>query len=373
MERGRARSDQAPLYPRGRHPIRLPPEPDPGESPILARPLRIAIALRDARGLSGTVTVARALAIGAAKAGHQVKLLAHKTPKPDCPGVPSKRVGMLPLSSTLRAWSFDLAARLAARRMRADILHGHGDLTRQDVLTVNNVDAAEAHHTGRAKVGSSGTLFVRKRQFDRSRVRRIVTVSRRAKEDLAKFYAVEPKRVEVIYLGVDADRFSPVGREADRTELRRALNLPKDAVVYLSLISGDPERRNIRGLINAFAAAKLPSRAVLVVVGDAGAEKHPGAAALLAAGRLKTLTKTPEPERAYRAADAFVLAAHYETFGMTALEAMACGTPVLVTARCGVSELLEDGVNGLVVAESRDEAALAAALERLAEPKLAAA
>ncbi|MBI4349790.1 MAG: glycosyltransferase family 4 protein, partial [Elusimicrobia bacterium] len=295
--------------------------------------MRIAIALRDARSLSGTTTVARELAAGAAKAGHRVRLISHKPPSAPCPGVESQRVGMLPLGSTLRAWSFDVAARLAAKKMRADIVHGHGDLTRQDVLTVNNVDAAEAHHTGRTKVGSSGTLFVRRRQFDAERVRRIVTVSERAKRDLETFYRVPPGRVSVIYLGVDVDRFHPGGRAEDRRELRAALGLRPGAHITLSVISGDPERRNIRGLVAAYAAARLPSGSALVIVGDPAAERYEGASALVRDGRLKLLAKTHEPERLYRAADAFVLAAHYETFGMTVLEAMASGTPVVATQR----------------------------------------
>jgi glycosyltransferase involved in cell wall biosynthesis len=65
---------------------------------------------------------------------------------------------------------------------------------------------------------------------------------------------------------------------------------------------------------------------------------------------------------AYRDANAFVLPSQNENFGNTAMEAVACGTPVLVTDRCGVAPLV-DGRAGLVVPHNRE--ALAAALGRL--------
>ncbi|MCX5788319.1 MAG: glycosyltransferase family 4 protein [Elusimicrobia bacterium] len=336
----------------------------------MPRPLRIAMAVRDARSLSGTTTLARELAAGAAKAGHTVRLLSWRPPAAPPLGVRSHRVAMVPFCSTLRAWSFDLAARLAARALRADIVHGHGDLTRQDVLTVNNVDAAEAQYAGRPRVGSAGTLFVRRRQFEAASC--IVTVSERARRDLARFYDVDPARVEVIPPGVDSGRFTPEGKDEARRELQAKLGLPAGSRILLSLISGDAQRRNIEGLLEAFSRAKLGKEWILLVVGDVHAAEHPASTALRAAGRLRTLPRTDRPERVYRACDAFILPAHYETFGLTALEAMASGLATAVTSTCGAAELLQDGVNALVLPDSRDLDAMARAIELLAEGKTAA-
>ena len=73
---------------------------------------------------------------------------------------------------------------------------------------------------------------------------------------------------------------------------------------------------------------------------------------------------------AYRDADVFVLPSQNENFGNTAAEAVACGTPVLVTDRCGIAPLV-DGRAGLVV--PHDSTALEAGLAKiLGDPELAA-
>ncbi len=60
----------------------------------------------------------------------------------------------------------------------------------------------------------------------------------------------------------------------------------------------------------------------------------------------------------YAAADTFVLPTHYDACSLTVLEAMACGLPVITTCANGVSELIEDQIDGLLLPSSTDLAAL---------------
>jgi D-inositol-3-phosphate glycosyltransferase len=66
----------------------------------------------------------------------------------------------------------------------------------------------------------------------------------------------------------------------------------------------------------------------------------------------------------YAAADVLVMPSHYESFGMVALEAMACGTPVIASDVGGLSTLVQDGKTGFRV-KVNDSAALASAIEKL--------
>jgi D-inositol-3-phosphate glycosyltransferase len=75
----------------------------------------------------------------------------------------------------------------------------------------------------------------------------------------------------------------------------------------------------------------------------------------------------------YAAADVLVMPSHYESFGMVALEAMSCGTPVIASAVGGLSVLIEDEVNGLLVPPADPESLAARLIDLLTDKVRAAA
>src|SRR5262249_2640282 len=86
------------------------------------------------------------------------------------------------------------------------------------------------------------------------------------------------------------------------------------------------------------------------------------------ANRVHLLPGTDRVERFYAAADVFVFPTFYDSFGLVATEAMASGLPVVCSAAAGAAELIEDGVNGLIVNDPwGDSTALADALGRLVD------
>ncbi len=191
-------------------------------------------------------------------------------------------------------------------------------------------------------------------------------------EDLTGLYGADPDRLTLVPCGVDAEMF----RAVDRDEARRGLGLPnRPTVVYVGRLV---PRKGVDTLIEAFAL--LPGRldARLVIVGgEQGGSPETDRLSALArelgvAERVAFAGSRPQGElyRYYGAADAVVTVPHYEPFGMTPLEAMACATPVVGACVGGIKTSVADGETGYLV-PPRDPEALANRLARLlADPAL---
>jgi glycosyltransferase involved in cell wall biosynthesis len=178
---------------------------------------------------------------------------------------------------------------------------------------------------------------------------------------------IRPDKVVVRRNGVDApESLPPAGA------FRRRWNIPNDSPLVLFL-GRLVSKKSPELLLEAFAQWQAVSprgrNSVLVLAGphegDGYREKlEMETARLNLVGRVVFTGPLYDDAKwsAYRDADLFVLPSQNENFGNTAMEAVVCGTPVLVTDRCGVAPLV-DGRAGLVVPHNRE--ALAAALGQL--------
>lgn len=175
-----------------------------------------------------------------------------------------------------------------------------------------------------------------------------------ATSDKAASYLERPARV--IMHGVDTDIFQPA---PDRTALRRALGLDPDAVL-IGCFGRVRAQKGVDLLIEA-ALRLFPTRprAQLILTGRITADNRAFAddlaARIDAAGlsdRIRFLGELPWQDvvRHYQALDLFAAPARWEGFGLTPLEAMACGVPA-VAARVGAYEsLIRDGETGTLIA-----------------------
>ena len=169
-------------------------------------------------------------------------------------------------------------------------------------------------------------------------------------------YAVAQHKLRMIPPGYDDTRFFPVGHPT-RDLLRRKFGFTGKVVLSLGRIA---RNKGYDLLIRAFAevAVREPeARLVLAIGGErlgAAEEAILGSCRELAADlkledRVIFAGFIPDEDMAdlYRAADVFVLSSRYEPFGMTAVEAMACGTPTVVTTHGGLFRVLRFGISGL--------------------------
>lgn len=197
-------------------------------------------------------------------------------------------------------------------------------------------------------------------------------------DQLERLYGADPARIELVAPGVDHAFFSPGDHQGARRALQHLHLRPGPVLLFVGRI------QPLKGLDVAVAAlAELDQpEATLVVVG--GASGHEGAAEV---ARIEALADdlgvghqirfvAPVPHHLlstyYRAADVVLVPSRSESFGLVALEAAACGTPVVASAVGGLRTLVEHGRTGFLV-EGRDPARFAAhTAEVLASPELAA-
>ena len=123
---------------------------------------------------------------------------------------------------------------------------------------------------------------------------------------------------------------------------------PPETRIILSVLSGDPAKRNFSLLLCAVQEMARREPVALCVVGNVRWREEPAALALYEQGRFFHVPLTLNVEDYFAAADVFALPAHYEEFGMTVLEALASGCPCVVSRRTGARDVLTEGKDGFI-------------------------
>src|SRR6185295_8016936 len=128
----------------------------------------------------------------------------------------------------------------------------------------------------------------------------------------------------------------------------------------LSHVSNFREVKRVGDVVGIFArvAAKVPARLLLAGDGPEIATAERAARDAGVADRVHFLGEQEDVERVYAASDLFLLPSEHESFGLAALEALACGVPVIGTDSGGLPEVVKDGATGFLV-EVGDVAAAA--------------
>jgi glycosyltransferase involved in cell wall biosynthesis len=187
----------------------------------------------------------------------------------------------------------------------------------------------------------------------------IIAVSRSTARDLEQLFGIGPERVSVVHHGV-APTFRPLPPEP-RAEARRRFGLPERFILFVGTLE---PRKNLDTLLDAWA--QVPRRPDLVLAGGWG-WRHEGLRERLGrmGGQVRLLgAVVPEELPAlYNLALCLAHPAWYEGFGLTPLEAMACGTPVVCSDAASLPEVV--GEAALLVPPG-DVQGWRAALERVA-------
>lgn len=275
--------------------------------------------------------------------------------------------------ATARAFS-------TAQRARYDIVHSHywqSGLAARRLAPMWDAPHVHSHHTlGRVKnerrAPGEPPEPERRLRAESDVIAAADMLVASAEEEwnqLSCLYRASHDRLRMIYPGVDHRVFAP----GDRAAARRALRVAADDPVMLYVGRIQPLKGldlAVRALCELVPALERPVTFLVVggESGTAGAEELNGleelAVELGVGDRVRFLGPKPHAELTayYRAADVAVVCSHTESFGLAALEAQACGTPVVATDVGGLKHIVRDGQTGYLV-EGRDPADFAGRLK----------
>ncbi len=321
------------------------------------------------------------LAKGLLAAGHEVEVFAAEVSDMDL----NAPVSVVPVSagpSFVKVASFTKkAGEMLSARSDIDVVHNQIRPFTDGIVTVGGGCHAEYLERTDKPMRLLNPLHRVILNLERERYKRggcsaVITNSRLAKDGLLRHYDYPEELVFVAYNGVDAGKFNPTKAAAARAGLRAKLGLG-DGPVALFLGAGF-ERKGLKTAIKALGKlkGKKPGDAggwkLLVAGGDDPGPYQKVARKLGVADRVFFAGAVVSPQDYYGASDIFVLPTLYDPFSNAALEAMACGLPVITTYQNGVREIIRDGENGFLMENPEDHSQLAEIMAALSDRETAA-
>jgi D-inositol-3-phosphate glycosyltransferase len=182
---------------------------------------------------------------------------------------------------------------------------------------------------------------------------RLLTAAERDRQLLRRYYGVADKKIGVVPCGVNLDLFQPW----DKTEARRRIGVDSHVPTVLYVGRFAPVK-GLGRLLRAIARLQGHRRLQLVLVGGDGPDAPATRGLRKLAGSLGIADRVMFPGPVaqadlppyYSAADALVVSSYYESFGLVALESLACNTPVVTTRVGAMESIIENGKNGQLIA-----------------------
>jgi UDP-glucose:(heptosyl)LPS alpha-1,3-glucosyltransferase len=271
------------------------------------------------------------------------------------------------LGKVWRDVSFAHAVRKLLDERQFDLVQSHERIAGCDIYRAGDGVHAEWLNQRRRVLGPLGRLGLmlnphhhyllnaERSMFTDGRLRMVVCNSAMVRDEIRTRFGVDEAKLQVIYNGVDTGVFHPRLAEQHRQLVRDRLHIPRDAKLFLLVGSGFV-RKGVPALLAALS--RLPQAYALIIGADRSLQHYRAETS----PRVLFLGGQEDVRPYYGAADAFVLPALYDPQPNAALEALACGLPVVTSTKCGAAEIVTEGVSGFV-RDALDIAGLAAAME----------
>ena len=336
--------------------------------------MKIALLCYPTAGGSGVVATELGLALAAR--GHDVHLVSYAMPL-RLPALPSRvrfhevEVSTYPLFR-YPPYEIALASRLAevVEEEGLDLVHAHYAIPHAlAALLVKEVVKPKSLPVVTTLHGTDITIVGQDRAYARITCHALAASD--AVTSVSEYLRAETDRVfgpvrpiDVVPNFVDPERFTP-----GRDPARRAAFAKTGQALLIHVSNFRPVKRAMTA-VDVLAEVTKRRDAVLLMVGD-GPDRAACEARARERGvrdRVRFVGAQADVESLLPLADLFLLPSEYESFGLAALEAMACGTPPIAFASGGLPEVVTDGTDGVLVAPGDDAAMARAAGDLLSDP-----
>ena len=325
--------------------------------------MRLALVhMRHARS-GGTERYLNQVARHLAERGHEVTIVCRSHEEPPHPDVRFEVLRDLAVGGAWRMWAFARAVERRLARSEHDLVYGLGKTWTHDVVRLSgglHASYLERSHlatlTGWERVVRTDrlkhrlALAIERRALAPESYVHVVANSRMVAADAMARHGVPAERITTVWNGVDLARFRPELRATAGARLRAELGLGAEERVVLFLGTGYG-RKGLDVLLEAFPAvlAARPEARLLVAGRDAAIGAWRARAERLGlGGRVRFLGGRADAEAVYAASELYCLPTRYDSFGLTILEALASGLPVVTTDAAGGAEVLEEGVGAVL-------------------------
>jgi glycosyltransferase involved in cell wall biosynthesis len=254
-----------------------------------------------------------------------------------------------------------LAARIVARRRKLPLIETLVNISHERVRTQDNPSVTPiklAFHRLLDRATMQG-------------VTRFQAISPAVAESWNRVVGLSTARISVIPRGIDVGAFADIDRGNARRIIRAELSLPESALILLNLGREQPQKGQ-RFLIEAMSRiVESVPEAILLIAGSPGLHSQILRQNVSERGletAVRFLGRRQDVPQLFGASDLFVFPSLYEGLGVSLLEAMAAGLAVITTDRPPMSEVVDNGLNGVLVPPGDPTALAEAVLELAGDP-----
>ena len=317
--------------------------------------------------------------------GHEVHIFCHKLIGAVDKSMIFHHVPAVSFWSPLKIWTFAIVSLLMLKRRQNefDVIHSFGKTLFQDVLRMgggSHFDYMKRTYPYMRNPVLKFLVILNPRHFFNlllewamfriGKTKRIVCISKMCRAEYTNRYNINRSKIDVIYNGVDLQKFNPADKKKSRDMLNKHINeqfnIQSEGELLVLFVGSGFKRKGLKHAVESLSFIDKRIDVRLIVAGRGRFDAYRKLADNLGvSGRITYLGESDNVSELYDACDISLFSTEYDSFGNVCLEAMAMELPIIVSKSAGSSEVVDDGIDGFVVDYPIDAQKIAEKIEFL--------